>query len=228
MAESVEYEVLICHTVDLQLAVRENLTPLGAQLVSAKIITLNQYREIRNPHRPVDERGADLVEYVQTKVRQDPQHYYVFISALRSNLSQYGSILMKLEQAGLPQALELQPLNPQHPPPTEDGNQLPAQGIMFMFVLVLEIGIASAPPPPSLAQPIALSTFTSWDNSSGLGIALTSMIFQSNPTMSIYYSIFVKSRLCLLSDCFEKFPGKNTVLIPIIACTIDNSVVAAI
>ena len=65
MAESVEYKVLIRHTVDLQLAVKDNLTPLGAQLVSAEIITLDQYREIRNPHRPVNERGADLVEYVQ-------------------------------------------------------------------------------------------------------------------------------------------------------------------
>ncbi|MCG8622115.1 MAG: hypothetical protein MJE68_09000, partial [Proteobacteria bacterium] len=125
--------------------VEDNLTPLGGQLVTAEIITPGQYREIRNTHRPVDERGADLVGYVQNKVRQDPRHYHAFIGALRSDLSQYGGIVTKLEQARLPQALELQLLNP---PPREDGNPLPAQGILFVFVLVVGIGITSAPPPP--------------------------------------------------------------------------------
>ena len=145
MAEYVEYKVLIRHTVDLQLAVKDNLTPLGAQLVSAEIITLDQYREIRNPHRPVNERGADLVEYVQTKVHQDPQHYHAFLDVLRSDQSKYGSILTKLEQARLSVASERQPVIPQLPPQREDGDQLPTQGIMFVFILVLGIGVASAP-----------------------------------------------------------------------------------
>ena len=125
-----EYEVLIRYTVDLQLAVKESLTPLGAQLVSAQIITPDQYREIRNTHRPVNERGADLVGYVQNKVRQNPRHYDAFIGALKSDLSQYGDILMKLEPARLPQALELQPMIP-HPPPSEGGNRLSAQGMFI-------------------------------------------------------------------------------------------------
>ena len=53
-----EYEVLIRHTVDLQLAVKENLTHLGARLVAAQIITPDQYEEIRNAHRPINERVA--------------------------------------------------------------------------------------------------------------------------------------------------------------------------
>ena len=200
MAESVEYKVLVRHTVDLQLAVKDNLTHLGARLITAEIITLDQYIEIRNAHRPVNERGADLVGYVQNKVRQDPQHYHTFISALRSDLSQYGSILRKLEQARLPQASERrQPVIPQLPLRRGGGSQLPAQGtcILFVFVLVLGRGVVSAP---------------HLGNSSSLGTALTSI---SNPTMLIYYLIlnFVKSRVCLLS---EKF----LVLIPIIAYTI--------
>ena len=145
MAESVEYQVLVHHTVDLQLTVKDNLTLLGAQLVSAQIITPDQYREIRNAQRPVNERGADLVEYVQTKVRQDPLHYYGFIGALRSDLSQYSSILTKLEQTRLSQASERQPMIPQLPPQREDGNPLPAQGIMFVFISVVGTGIASVP-----------------------------------------------------------------------------------
>ena len=52
-------------------------------------------------HRLVSERGADLVGYVQNQVRYDPRHYHAFLGALRSDLSQYDDILMKLEQARL-------------------------------------------------------------------------------------------------------------------------------
>ena len=136
MAGSVEYKVLVHHTVDLQVAVKDNLTPLGGQLVAAEIITPDQYEEIRNPHRSVNERGADLVGYVQNKVRQNPQHYHAFIDALRSDPSQYGDILTKLEQAMLSQVSERQPMIPQPPPPREDDNRLSAQGILFLLDLV--------------------------------------------------------------------------------------------
>ena len=149
MAGSGEYyEVLVCHTADLQLAVRDNLTHLGSQLVSAQIITPDQYEEIRNTNRSPIDRGADLVRYVQNKVRQDLQHYHAFIDVLRSDLSQYGDILTRLEQARLSQASERQPVIPQPPPLRGGGNRLPAQGILFVCVLVLGIGNASAPPPP--------------------------------------------------------------------------------
>ena len=135
MAGSIEYEVLIRHTIDLQVAVRANLTLLGAQLVTLQIITPDQYEEIRNAHRPVNERVADLIGYVQNKVRQNPWHYHAFLGALRCDPSQYGDILMKLEQARLSQASERQPMIPQPPPPREDDNRLPAQGILFLLVL---------------------------------------------------------------------------------------------
>ena len=98
MPGSAEYEVLIRHTVDLQLAVKTNLTSLGAQLVAAQIITPDQYQEIRNPHRSsVNERAADLIGYVQSKVRQSPQHYHAFIDALRKDESKYRDVLVRLE-----------------------------------------------------------------------------------------------------------------------------------
>ena len=77
MEESAKYEVLVRHTADLRLAVRENLTTLGGQLVTAQIITPDQDEEIRNAHRSVNERAADLVRFVQNKVRQEPRHYLV-------------------------------------------------------------------------------------------------------------------------------------------------------
>jgi hypothetical protein len=141
MVESVEYEVLIRLTPDLQQAVKQNLTPLGAQLVSAQIITPDQYEEIRNAHKTVYERGAELVGYVQNKVRQDPRYYPAFIGALlRSDLSQYGGILRRLEQTRLSVASERQPVIPHcDPPPREGGNRIPAQGTLFVFVLGIDI-----------------------------------------------------------------------------------------
>ena len=41
---------LVCHTVDLQVAVKTNLTTLGGQLIADEIKTPDQYEEIRNPH----------------------------------------------------------------------------------------------------------------------------------------------------------------------------------
>ena len=135
MAGSVEYEVLVRHTIDLQVAVRPNLTLLGAQLVTLQIITPDQYEDIRNVHRSVNERVADLIGYVQNKVRQNPLHYHTFLGALRCDPSRYGDILTKLEQARLSQASEQQFMIPQPPLPREDDNRPPAQGILFLLVL---------------------------------------------------------------------------------------------
>ena len=98
MAELAEYETLIRHTVDLQLTVRADLVSLGAQLVSAAIITPSQYQEIRNSCTSIDKRAADLIGYVQNKVHQNSQHYDTFIGVLMSDQSQYGDILAKLQE----------------------------------------------------------------------------------------------------------------------------------
>ena len=148
MAGSVEYEVLVRHTIDLQVAVKNDLTPLGGRLLAAQIITPGQYEEIRNAHRSINERGADLVGYIQNKVHQNPWHYHTFLGVLRSDMSQYDDILMKLEQARLSQVSEQQAtlcrlsqvserqfVIPQPPPLRKDDNQLPAQGILFLLVL---------------------------------------------------------------------------------------------
>ena len=81
------------------MTLRMDLINLGAQLVSAQIITPDQYDKIRNAHQSVNERVADLVGYVQRKVLQNPWYYHAFIVALRSDQSQYGDILTKLEDS---------------------------------------------------------------------------------------------------------------------------------
>ena len=98
MAGSTEYETLICHTVELQLIVMGDLVSLGGELFSTALITASQYRDIRNQYISVDNRAAELVDYIQERVNQDPKHYHTFISILMNNQSQYGDILTKLEK----------------------------------------------------------------------------------------------------------------------------------
>ena len=84
MVLSPEYRTLVQHTYDLQLAVKMQLVPLGAKLVSAELITPDQYEEIRNPYKPREDRAADLIYLVQVKVLQDPKYYADFVAVLEN------------------------------------------------------------------------------------------------------------------------------------------------
>ena len=97
-SQSHEYTTLLLHTSDLQLAVKHNLTPLGAELVSSTLITPDQYEFIRNPLLQTDYRAADLIQVIQSRVLQNPQCFHEFIRVLGSNQTRYGGILQKLLQ----------------------------------------------------------------------------------------------------------------------------------
>ena len=95
---SAEYRTLIRVTADLQLVVEGQLVTLGAKLVSSELLTTRQYRSIRNVHNQQEIRAADLVEFIQNKVQQNPQCYHTFIAVLEQDRSQYGDILETLGQ----------------------------------------------------------------------------------------------------------------------------------
>ena len=141
MAGSAEYGALIQHTGDLKLAVRANLTSLGAQLLSAKVITTDQYDEIRIAQRSSNDRAADLVRYVQDKVRQNCQHYYAFIGALKEDESEYRDILAKLEES-LKRGAQPREGGDRQPIPTVPtrGTLYLATCINFVFILALDVG----------------------------------------------------------------------------------------
>ena len=98
IATSIEHRTLVLLTSDLELAARGDLLRLGSQLVSAELITTDKYGEIRNPFIPPEMRAADLVQFVQDKVRQDAQCYHTFTAVLESDRCQYGDILGKVRQ----------------------------------------------------------------------------------------------------------------------------------
>ena len=79
-----EYQTLIRCTADLQLGIKMELISLGAELVSAELITPEQYHVTRNLHISREVRAANLVEFVQVKVRQDPECFHIFVDVLKN------------------------------------------------------------------------------------------------------------------------------------------------
>ena len=97
-AVSAEYDTLVHHTADLQLAVKTNLTSLGGNLVSINLLNSDQYAIIRNQHNASNDRAADLIEFLKVKVLQNPENFHNFICVLKGDQSEYHGILKKLEQ----------------------------------------------------------------------------------------------------------------------------------
>ena len=96
---SAEYRALICFTSSLQLAVKSQLTPLGAELVAVGLITPDEYDWLINPFLRKDDQAAYLVRLIQHKVQQDPQYYQTFIAILEKDESQYNGIVGSLQRA---------------------------------------------------------------------------------------------------------------------------------
>ena len=95
---SSEYETLVRHSADLHLAVKMQLVSLGAKLVSAELITPDQYQEIRNRSIVLEAPTAHLVDLLQVRVQQHPRWYDVFIAILDEDYSLYGGIVEELQK----------------------------------------------------------------------------------------------------------------------------------
>ena len=100
MATTPEDRTLILHTDGLQLVVGEDIISLSAGLVAAAIITPKQQQEIlpSADNGPKSGRAAKLVGFIQSKVRQNREHYTSFIAVLAKNKKQYDDILNKLQE----------------------------------------------------------------------------------------------------------------------------------
>ena len=53
-------------------------------MVSAELITPEQYHETRNLCISREKRAADLIEFIQVKVQQDPECFHVFVDILKN------------------------------------------------------------------------------------------------------------------------------------------------
>ena len=100
MATTPEDRTLNRHTDDLQLVACGDIITLSASLVAAAIITQKQQQDIlpSDGNGPPSVRAAKLVGFIQSKVRQNREHYTSFIAVLAKNEKQYGDILNKLQE----------------------------------------------------------------------------------------------------------------------------------
>ena len=95
---SSEYRTLIDLTSELRLAVESEFISLSGSLLAKRLISRTCEAELRNTTLSDDVRSARLVELVQSKVRQNIDHYHSFIGILQGNQDQYEDILQKLEK----------------------------------------------------------------------------------------------------------------------------------
>ena len=96
--DSAEYRTLLDLTVDLGLAVRDDLVGLSSALIAARLITRNNGESVRNQMvHQLSDRAAMLVNLVQTRVEQNPQNYQKFIDVLEREKLKYEDILKKLK-----------------------------------------------------------------------------------------------------------------------------------
>ena len=93
-----QYKALVRATAKLESAVKHNITPLCAELVSCELITPDQKSKLRNPNHDVSERAADLVEIITNKVKQDRKNYDTILKILQEDRTTYREVLGLLER----------------------------------------------------------------------------------------------------------------------------------
>ena len=98
-------------TGKLTRALKNNITPICADLVKNDLITTEQQKNLRNPMHDAIERAADLVQLLTDKVEENPANYHMLIRILGEDTATYGDVL---EYLALPRPSD---------PPTPDAQQ---------------------------------------------------------------------------------------------------------
>ena len=92
-----EYRTLIFLSAELRRAVQSNLVPLSDSLKAESLILPDNASQLRNSMLHEADRAATLVDNIQNKVIQNPQHYHTFIQVLKSQgRDYYNDILSRL------------------------------------------------------------------------------------------------------------------------------------
>lgn len=96
MESSVGYETLLCHTDDLQEAVKESVVSVGAKLLSKGLIKRDRYKDIRKLNtKNMCQAAAELIDALQDVVEEDSSKYHTLTNVLKED-PQLCGILPKL------------------------------------------------------------------------------------------------------------------------------------
>ena len=93
---SPEYCSIVEATGKLTRALKNNITPICADLVSKHLITTEQQRGLRNPVHEAIDRAADLVQLLTDKVEENPANYHTLVRILEEDKTTYGDVLEHL------------------------------------------------------------------------------------------------------------------------------------
>ena len=124
---SPEYRSILKATGKLTRALKNNITPICADLVANDLITTEQQKKLRNPMHEAIERAADLVQLLTDKVEENPANYHTLIRILGEDTATYGDVLEYL-------ALPSDPPTPGTQQPDNKGAAtVPGIGLYFVF-----------------------------------------------------------------------------------------------
>ena len=93
---SPEYCSIVKATGKLTRALKNNITPICADLVSNHLITPEQQKKLRNPNRDAIESAADLVQLLTDKVEENPANYHTLVRILEEDKTTYRDVLEHL------------------------------------------------------------------------------------------------------------------------------------
>ena len=93
---SPEYCSIVKATGKLTRALKNNITPICADLVSNHLITPDQQKKLRNPTRDAIESAADLVQLLTDKVEENPANYHTLVRILEEDKTTYRDVLERL------------------------------------------------------------------------------------------------------------------------------------
>ena len=89
-----EYRSILKATGKLTRALKNNITPICADLVANDLITTEQQKKLRNAtHDEAIERAADLVQLLTDRVEENPANYHTLIRILRGDRATYKDVL---------------------------------------------------------------------------------------------------------------------------------------
>ena len=123
-----EYRSILKATGKLTRALKNNITPICADLVANDLITTEQQKKLRNPMHDAIERAADLVQLLTDKVEENPANYHTLIMILGEDTATYGDVL---EYLALPRPSDPPTAGTQWP---DDKGAATVPGIDLYFV----------------------------------------------------------------------------------------------
>ena len=91
-----EYRAILKATGKLTKILKNNITPICAELISKDLITLEQQKHLRNPNKDAVDRAADLVELLTDKVEENSANYHALVQILEEDRATYKDVLEAL------------------------------------------------------------------------------------------------------------------------------------